>query len=227
MVGWQFSGTPYEAGVLELAGPERLICNLQKLDCVTFVESSLAIARISKLGQPTFESFQDELRQIRYRDGRSNDYANRFHYFYDWVASNERRGLVHDMTAESGGVPRVKAIHYMTSHRTLYPRLADSAVLEKIRHCEEQLSKKPFAILPKAQISAALTMIRSGDILAIASATAGLDVSHVGIAHRDAAGAIRLLHASSVSKRVELSEPLLRYLRSRPKVEGLLIIRPL
>ncbi|MFW6079949.1 MAG: N-acetylmuramoyl-L-alanine amidase-like domain-containing protein [Gemmatimonadota bacterium] len=47
-IGRTFVGTPYVPHVLEAPGPERLIVNLRELDCVTFVENVLAIARVAR-----------------------------------------------------------------------------------------------------------------------------------------------------------------------------------
>lgn len=46
-IGERFVGTPYQPHTLELAGPERLVINLEALDCVTFVENTLVLARLA------------------------------------------------------------------------------------------------------------------------------------------------------------------------------------
>lgn len=46
-IGERFVGTPYQPRTLELAGPERLVVNLEVLDCVTFVENVLVLARLA------------------------------------------------------------------------------------------------------------------------------------------------------------------------------------
>jgi len=50
-VGTFFKETPYVAHTLETE-PEQLIVNLRKLDCTTFAENCLAIARIIKSEYP-------------------------------------------------------------------------------------------------------------------------------------------------------------------------------
>ena len=42
-IGTSFIGTPYVAHTLEVPGPERLVVNLQGLDCTTFVEKIVAL----------------------------------------------------------------------------------------------------------------------------------------------------------------------------------------
>ncbi|MDE2882952.1 MAG: DUF1460 domain-containing protein [Gemmatimonadota bacterium] len=46
-LGERFAGTPYQPHTLELDGPERLVINLEALDCVTFVENVLVLARLA------------------------------------------------------------------------------------------------------------------------------------------------------------------------------------
>ena len=46
-IGERFVGTPYQPHTLELAGPERLVINLEALDCVTFAENMLVLARLA------------------------------------------------------------------------------------------------------------------------------------------------------------------------------------
>src|SRR5690606_423375 len=50
-LGVTFIGTAYVPGTLEVPGPERLVVNLRELDCVTFVENVLAIARLARAGE--------------------------------------------------------------------------------------------------------------------------------------------------------------------------------
>ena len=51
-IGERFVGTPYRPRTLELAGPERLVINLEALDCVTFVENVLVLARLAWQSMP-------------------------------------------------------------------------------------------------------------------------------------------------------------------------------
>ena len=49
-VGTWFVGTPYIPYTLEAPGPEHLVVNLREFDCVTYVESMLALARVIRSG---------------------------------------------------------------------------------------------------------------------------------------------------------------------------------
>src|SRR5690606_12471803 len=102
--------TPYVAHTLEVPGPERLVINLRGLDCVSFVENTLALSRLVRAGVSDFEAFQAEIRALRYRDGAIDGYPSRLHYFTEWIADNERMGRVRDVTPELGGVRDSEAI---------------------------------------------------------------------------------------------------------------------
>ncbi len=107
-----FVGTPYAAHTLELPGEERLIVELNELDCVTFVESALAIARLVKsvpaamldddLGRYRF-MYAGILENIRYRGGDLDGYPSRLHYFSEWISDNDRMGIVQDVTPQMDG----------------------------------------------------------------------------------------------------------------------------
>ena len=51
-IGERFVGTPYQPHTLEVPGPERLVINLEALDCVTFVENVLTLARLAWTAPP-------------------------------------------------------------------------------------------------------------------------------------------------------------------------------
>jgi hypothetical protein len=50
-IGRRFVGAPYRPGLLEVPGPERLVVNLREYDCVTYVETMLALARMVRAGE--------------------------------------------------------------------------------------------------------------------------------------------------------------------------------
>src|SRR3989337_205537 len=68
-IGKSFIGTDYLAHSLEKDGNEQLVINLTGLDCTTFLENALVLARCVKSGKTSFEDYQKELILIRYRNG--------------------------------------------------------------------------------------------------------------------------------------------------------------
>ncbi len=95
----QFLGTPYAHSPLgEGEGPDpdpRL--RLDRMDCLTFVETVMALALSSSV-----EDVVHVLDSIRYRS--RPDYAGRNHLMEaEWLPSNAAKGLVRDVTLELGG----------------------------------------------------------------------------------------------------------------------------
>jgi len=114
-IGLTFSGTPYVAATLENGVDEKLVINLRELDCTTFVESCLALARTVKLGKTDFESFINQLELIRYRDGICNQYPSRLHYFSEWIHNNQNKNFVSEKP-NFQGVKVNKSINFMSTH---------------------------------------------------------------------------------------------------------------
>lgn len=226
-VGKTFMGIPYVAKTLEIGEKESLVVNLQGLDCTTYVENVLAFSLLLRDGKADFDSFTDKLKTIRYKDGLLDGYGSRLHYFTEWIRNNQQKGLLKDITTEVGGIEVKKDINFMGTHRELYPFLKDDANFEKILATERELAKESFCYLPQDQIEANEHLIQTGDIIALATSINGLDVTHTGIATREKDGRIHLLHASTGSKKVEVSElPLAEYLKKIKKNTGILIARP-
>lgn len=226
-LGQTFVGTPYIPQTLELEGEERLIVNLRALDCVTFVENMLAIARVLRAGTPDYDSFKRELVRIRYRDGVLSGYASRLHYFSEWIADNEAKGIVEDVTVEIGGVRDRGDITFMTRHAESYRQLEDPAVVDEIETIEMTLSGRERYYIPQEELHGVARNIRNGDIIAATSTLEGLDIAHTGLALW-VNGTLHLMHAPLVGSVVEISElPLADRLLRIEAQDGIMIARPL
>jgi hypothetical protein len=226
-IGTSFIGTPYVSNALEVEGEERLVINMQGLDCVTFIEYSLALSRCIKLGRMAFEDYKRQVQLIRYRDGIINKFPSRLHYFSDWIYDNASKKIVRDVTREIGGQPYRKTISYMSSHRHSYRQLSDNTFLAKTRQTEEELTRRQHYYIPKKDIARVQNKVRSGDIIAITASLKGMDIAHTGVAIR-AGGALKLLHAPIVGSAVQITEkPLVEYLKLHKSQTGIMIARPL
>ena len=224
-VGKTFLKTPYVAKTLEIGEVETLVINFQGLDCTTFVENVLAFTLLLQHEKTDFDSFAKVLETIRYKNGKLDGYASRLHYFSEWIANNQQKGVLTDITAEIGGKEITKEIDFMSTHRDLYPFLADDVNFEKIRASENFLNNEAICYLPQDQIEANEHLIHSGDIIALTTSIEGLDITHTGIASREKDGRIHLLHASS-SGEVTISElPLVDYLKKVDKNTGIMVAR--
>jgi len=236
-VGEQAVGTPYEAYTLEQylkAGGkptslEPLTLSLTRFDCVTLVESCLAIARVARAGgTPSWERFGREVERVRYRGGARGDYTSRNHYFSEWISDGARRGLLRDLGAELGGVEDVRPLRFMTEHRASYPALADDGVYRAIGEMERRLDAQARRVIPTARIAEVADRIQTGDVLAFATSIEGLDVTHSAMAYRDRDGVLRVLHAPLSGGVVEVTKSTLpEYVARIKRSTGILVARPL
>jgi hypothetical protein len=227
-VGRHFLGWPYQAKTLELPGPERLVVDLSGVDCTTFVETSLAMARTIKLGQFSFDGFLRELQTIRYRDGRIAGYPSRLHYFSDWLYDNTRKGVVTEITDTLGGEAQALSLSFMTQHPQAYMQMQDPGNVTAMRAFEAAISGRPHFQLPKERIAQAESRIESGDVIALVTTVPGLDIAHVGLAVRENDGRIHFLNAPMVGAQVEISrEPLADLLKDRKGYSGIRVARPM
>ena len=236
-VGELAVGSPYEAFTLEAyirAGgnpshKEPLTLSLTHFDCVTLVESCLAVARVARDSRtPSWERFGHEVERMRYRAGKREGYASRLHYFSEWISDGERRGLVRDLGAELGGVVDARPLRFMTEHRSSYPALADEGVFRAIGEMERSLDNHPRYMVPAERIPEVVDRIETGDVLAFATAIPGIDVSHAAFAYRDTAGILRVLHAPLSGGAVEVTRtPLPEYVTAIRGATGILVARSL
>jgi hypothetical protein len=115
----------------------------------------------------------------------------------------------------------------MTEHRASYAALKDEATFTAIAAMERRLDDAPRHVVPTARIPAAQRRIRTGDVLAFATSIDGLDVTHTGLAHRDRAGVLRVLHAPLSGGEVRISRTDLHgYVSAIRRATGILVARP-
>lgn len=225
-MGMFFEGKPYVAGVLDEPGEESLICRLDGFDCVTFVETTLAMGRAIQQQDYSVQTFADNVRTMRYRGGQIDGYCSRVHYFTEWVVENEDRGIVSDVTADIGGDRLEKRFNFMTSNRNSYPRLVDNDELfQCIAQMEADLAQHTFHYVPQNRINRVYSQLQAGDVIALVTDIQGLDVTHTGLVYDDGNGGKGLLHAST-SGGVLVSPDLQRYVTNNRRQIGILVARP-
>lgn len=224
-IGLTFLEQPYVEKTLEIGEEETLVINLRGFDCTTYVENVLAFSMMAKSETEDFEDFVDNLKTIRYRNGVLNGYPSRLHYFTDWIRNNEQKGLVKDITSQIGGKALQKAINFMGTHRSLYPFLQQDENFEAMLSVEEGLAEETLCILAQEDIQRHEHLIRSGDIIALATSIKGLDVTHTGIAIKRG-DRIHLLHASSAGSVRITKVPLVDYLKKIKSNTGIIVARP-
>lgn len=226
----QLKGIPYVAQTLEKNKKEKLVINLRQLDCTTYVENVLALYLCSKNHTTTFRNFCNYLKSIRYEDGNI-DYVSRLHYFSQWIESNTQAGMVKEVQSPTPPFDKeqVLDIHFMSKNYTKYPMLVgNKELVEQIKVNENKISGIHYKYISKSDLedNALLRQtIKDGDILAIVTNKAGLDVSHIGIAVWHDNG-LHLLNASQIHKKVvEESMTLSQYMSKHPSQIGIRVIR--
>lgn len=226
-VGKSFIGTDYLSHGLEKDGDEQLVINLTGLDCTTFLENSLVLARCIKKEKTSFEDFMNELQLIRYRDGVIDEYPSRLHYFSDWIYDNVKKGIVDDVTEEIGGKKIKFTVNFMSTHPESYKHLREnSEFIPIIKKQEKQISCREYYFIPKEDLNSKEEFIQNGDLLAITTTVEGLDIGHIGIAVKMDDGRIHLLHAPTENTKVLITEqPLSDYLMKYKRHSGVIVLR--
>ncbi|WP_321375687.1 N-acetylmuramoyl-L-alanine amidase-like domain-containing protein [uncultured Draconibacterium sp.] len=219
--------TPYVANTLETT-PEQLVINLRELDCTTFAENCLALARTCKSTNPSFDVFKKELQHIRYRNGEIDGYPSRLHYFSDWIADNDTKQIVESVSRSICNIKFDKTINFMSHHPDSYKALSKNAVfLAAIDKQEKQLTKSDKCYIPTEKLEALKHLLKNGDIIGITTNIDGLDITHVGIIVFKG-DELHFMHASSKAEKVIVSEETLyTYLSNRKSATGVMVARPL
>ncbi len=226
----KFLGIPYVASTLENNTDEQLVINLRQLDCTTFVENVLTLTLCTKNGQTTFDDFCNQLRKIRYRNGKVG-YPTRLHYFSEWISDNTRMGFVEETQAPNPPLSAVQTlqINFMSTHVDKYPMLVRTpAFIKPIAQMESELNGQTCRYIPKAGIlnnAACKQAVKDGNILALVTSRQGLDTSHVGFAIWKKDG-LHLFHASSLQKKVVEDKSLLRnYMMKQKSQLGVRVVK--
>lgn len=226
----KFLGIPYVASTLENNTDEQLVINLRQLDCTTFVENVLTLTLCTKNGQTTFDDFCNQLRKIRYRNGKVG-YPTRLHYFSEWISDNTRMGFVEETQAPNPPFSALQTlqINFMSTHVDKYPMLVRTpSFIKPIAQMESELNGQTCRYIPKVGIlnnAACKQAVKDGNILALVTSRQGLDTSHVGFAIWKKDG-LHLFHASSLQKKVVEDKSLLRnYMMKQKSQLGVRVVK--
>jgi len=227
-IGMLMLGTKYVAGTIEGEGPEICRVDLTGLDCVTFFENTLCMARILKKKKTAFDDFIAELTFTRYRKGKLTNYTSRLHYAADWIYDNEEKKVVKNITKEIGGEKFPVNLSFMSNNPNYYRALREFPhFIKTIAKIEEGINRRDHWYIPKNKVKETQKYLQTGDIIAIATSRERLDYEHTGLAYRDEKGEIRLLHASLERKKVHLDTELYKYVKSIKSHIGITVARPL
>jgi hypothetical protein len=231
-IAMELKGTPYVGFTLELSkDSEACVVNLKGLDCVTFFEDALGMARMIKRGKSSPEDLLAEVQTTRYRGGKMGDFTTRLHYTTDWFVDNEEKGVIKILTPDLPGArPFTQKVGIMSQHPENYRQLgAHPELLPDIRRAEDRINARTLKFLPMDQLAAAEHLLQTGDIVGVTTTAEGIDVAHTGLCIKDEQGVVHFMDASSskARMRVTLEPDISKCLNWSPKLTGVMIARPL
>jgi len=224
--GLYFVETPYVNYTLEVNKTEQLVVNFSELDCTTFVEVCVALARTAVSADFSLSKYCKELQNLRYRGGILKDYTSRLHYFSDWIFDKEQMGIVKNITKEIGGYHKPTTVYLMSKRYDMYKALKENPeFIPTILEQEAEINTREHCFIPKDELDSFATHIQSGDIIAITTVHAGLDVTHLGLAYWQN-GELHLMHASREFKQVIITpNTMKKYLLSHKGQGGIMVAR--
>lgn len=199
LISARLIGAPYIENPLG-GGPdssESLRISLEGFDCVTYVETVLALATSDSV-----EEVVEAVRGMRYEKGII-DWFHRNHYMIDWAEKNERRGLVKNITAGPEAVRKSRNL-------TIVKGLPEKPVR--------------FDCIPKRRMNRVASSVETGDVILFVSAKKTLDVFHTGFIVRR--GEELLLRHATRNKGEVVEQRLTEFLKSN-RMSGMILLRPL
>ncbi len=151
-----FLGQPYLVNPLlgSNTEPEVFTATYDGFDCVTYLETCLALAWAKKT-----DEVNDLLRAIRYRNGNVK-WEDRLHYTTDWNKYHVKRGAFTDLTQGADTLSRTKEINWL---QCFAPRAIT------------------YRYFPKRKLGKVSKRLQDGDLIYFASTRKGLDTFHVGL----------------------------------------------
>ena len=233
-VAREMVGTPYVNYSLEVDDrTESPVANLRGMDCWTYYENSLALARMLRFKPAPYKP-EDLLHMVeieRYRNGIcTGSYLSRMHHLEEVFHDNQRRGYATNITSRIPGAERMhRQIQEMTVQWKAYRYLrSNPALLAPMGKIEAQVSNLPVYQVPKSKVRNAEKYLQNGDICAITSKDTSGYTSHVGLIVRVKDRAY-FSHATSdrdKGRMVIIDRPISDYLNSASKHAGIIVCRP-
>jgi hypothetical protein len=227
-------GTPYVGYTLEIDDRiESPSANFNGLDCWTFFEIALGLARMIEVPQEVYtpSDLLAEIEWTRYRGGVcTGGYLERIHYMEEWYFDNAARGNVEAITRSLGPTERItdRKIREMTVLWKGYRYLrVNPGLLPARGEHEGRIANYNFHHISKHKVAAVEDKIQSGDIIGIVTNQHGGFCSHVGLALRGRDGVTHFMHASKNHKKVVVDDAIHTYLARFKYHAGIIVARPL
>jgi hypothetical protein len=233
-VARELVGTPYVNYTLEVDDRiESPVANLKGMDCWTYYENSLALARMLR-HKPAPYKPQDLLQMVeieRYRGGIcTGNYLSRMHHLEEVFHDNQRRGYATNITSRIPGAQKIqREIKEMTVQWKAYRYLrSNPSLIEPMGKIEAQVSNLPVYHIPKSKVRNAEKYLQNGDICAITTSHQGCYTSHVGLIIRlqDRAYFAHATSDTDKGRMTLIDRPIADYVNGASKHAGIIICRP-
>jgi hypothetical protein len=155
-----FVGYPYLRNPLigSPTKPEVFVSRLDGFDCVTYIETVLALA-----GARNIEDFLVRLRDMRYVNGAVN-WWSRLHFMTDWSRYQVQCGVLVDLTTGEDTIVQTKVL---TTVAGLKPKISS------------------YRYFPRNRLKLISPRFIDGDVIYFVSGRKGLDILHAGIIVRN------------------------------------------
>ena len=232
-VAMELQGTPYVGFTLEL-DKDHEICsvNLKGLDCVTFFEDTLDFSRMLKSGGRTPEAMLEQVTLSRYRGGKIGDFTTRLHYTTDWMYDNEKKGVVKVLAPELPGAAKfMQPVGIMSQHPENYRQLkAHPEMVPAIKKYEDEINARETMYVPMDKLANAQPLLKSGDIVGVATTEEGIDIAHTGLVIADESGMLHFMDASSAKRNMKVTfekGPISEAFNWSSQLTGAVFARPL
>jgi hypothetical protein len=195
----QFLGYPYKPNPLigSAGTAEVFTASLDEFDCVTYIETIVALARAYKV-----DDFIEWLRKIRYERGRIQ-WEKRNHYMTLWIRNNVRKGIVRPVSMSA------------------FPTRSRERVLNIVPGLAAQRTR--VKCVPKEGVPRLDPHLQSGDLIFFVSTRKNLDVFHAGIIVRN--GQRLFMRHASRSQGFVVEQELSEFLKAN-RMAGVIVVRP-
>lgn len=194
-----FLGRPYKPNPLigSADSPEVFTASLDGFDCVTYIETVLALALASNA-----RGFIEWLRKIRYERGLIQ-WKRRNHYMTGWIRNNTSDRIIKPISIAA------------------LPALRKQRLLNTVPGLPPQRAR--MKCVPKLAMPRLAPHLQTGDLIFFVSIRNNLDVFHAGIIVR-AGKTLRMRHASRSQGGV-VEQKLSEFLKAN-RMAGMIVVRP-
>lgn len=194
-----FLGRPYKPDPLigSADTSEVFTASLHGFDCVTYIETVVALALASNV-----DDFTDWLRTTRYEHG-SVQWDRRNHYMTLWIRNNIRNGILKPVS--------MRAVPIVSKER----------ILNVVPGLDPQRTR--IKCVPKAAVPRLQRHLQTGDLIFFVSTRKNLDTFHAGIIVRD--GKKILMRHASRSQGSVVEQKLSDFLKAN-RMAGVIVVRP-